>query len=62
MIRATSDLLSNSRHLKSIEKIECLTVENEKIECHMFDLNTGEVESKDQEKADPILNAVVSML
>ena len=62
MTRATSDLLFNGNSLKNVIAVECLTLEGEKIQEHKFNLRTGEVESKDQEKADPVLNAIVSMI
>jgi hypothetical protein len=62
MTRATSDLLSNSNPLQKVDKIECLTLENDETQEHSFDLLTGELESENPEKADPVLNAIISML
>lgn len=63
MTRATSDLLLNSNPLTDVVKVECLTLNEDGTgDEHSFDLRTGEVESEDQDKADPALNAIISML
>ena len=62
MTRATSDLLFNGNSLKNVIAVECLTLDGEEIQEHKFDLSTGEVESEDQNKADPALNAIMSMI
>ena len=62
MTRATSDLLFSGNSLKNVVAVECLTLDGEEVQEHKLDLRTGEVYSPDSEKADPTLNAIMSML
>lgn len=61
MTRATSDLLFNGNSLKNVVAVECLTLDEE-VQEHKLDLRTGEIDSPDPEKADPALNAIMSMV